>query len=749
MVGLGPEVAELTPAELSGGMQKRVGLARAIAHAPEILFFDEPTTGLDPIMADVINELIVRCVRAARRHRALDHPRHGERAQDRRPRRHALRRQDRLGRPGRAASTTAAIPMSTSSSTAAPRGRSGSAPPRSAALSRWPRRQRAFVCQSCGAAHPRWAGRCDDCGAWNSLVEETAAGPAPAARWQGAAVAARAGRRSPAPARRRRALPSGIAGARPRPGRRASSPGSALLIGGDPGIGKSTLMLQAAAALAARAARSSMSAARRRSTRSGCAPRRLGLAEAPVQLASATVGAATSSPRSTGRSAPDLLVIDSIQTMWVDALEQAPGTVTQLRAAAQALIRFAKQRGSAVLLIGHVTKDGQIAGPRVLEHMVDAVLYFEGERGHQFRILRAVKNRFGPANEIGVFEMAEAGPGAGSQPLRPVPRRSRGGRARARPCSPAWRARRPLLVEIQALVAPAASRTPRRAVVGWDGSRLAMLLAVLEARCGLVMGTRDVYLNVAGGLAGAGAGGGPGGGGGAGLVRARPSGAARHRVLRRDRPRRRGAAVGHAEARLKEAAKLGFARAVMPRSARIGRPVCASTSWAGWTSLYRCSAAPSPAPAGRPGAMSDVPAHPVRHHRRSSSCGLSALAALMRGVVREILGLASWVGAAVVAFLALPYAGPLVRPVVAGDGAGRRRRRGLRLPGGAGRPQDVERHAGQRPSRAAPSARSTRRSASPSASARGRVRRLRRLLLPARYLIKPDQQPEWVRRPPI
>ena len=187
-----------------------------------------------------------------------------------------------------------------------------------------------------------------------------------------------------------------------------------MLIGGDPGIGKSTLMLQAAAAAGrAAAARWSMSAARNRSTRSGCARCGLGLGEAPVQLASATsVGdilATVDQPE-----APALLIVDSIQTMWVDGLEQAPGTVTQLRAAAQALIRFAKQRGSALLLIGHVTKDGQIAGPRVLEHMVDAVLYFEGERGHQFRILRAVKNRFGPANEIGVFEMAEAG-------LVPVP----------------------------------------------------------------------------------------------------------------------------------------------------------------------------------------------------------------------------------------------------------------------------------------------------------------------------------------
>ena len=186
--------------------------------------------------------------------------------------------------------------------------------------------------------------------------------------------------------------------------------------------------------------------------------------------------------------------------MWVDGLEQAPGTVTQLRAAAQALIRFAKQRGSAVLLIGHVTKEGQIAGPRVLEHMVDAVLYFEGERGHQFRILRAVKNRFGPANEIGVFEMAEAGPRAEVPNPSALFLADREDGIAGAAVFAGIEGTRPLLVEIQALVAPSGLGTPRRAVVGWDGDRLAMLLAVLEARCGLVIGTRDVYLNVAGGL---------------------------------------------------------------------------------------------------------------------------------------------------------------------------------------------------------------------------------------------------------
>ena len=339
-------------------------------------------------------------------------------------------------------------------------------------------------------------------------------------------------------------------------------PGAALLIGGDPGIGKSTLMLQAAAAIAAQDREVVYVSGEELVDQIRLRAQRLGLSGAPVRLASATsVGdilATVDRPQ-----APALVIVDSIQTMWVDGLEQAPGTVTQLRAAAQALIRFAKQRGSAVLLIGHVTKDGQIAGPRVLEHMVDAVLYFEGDRGHQFRILRAVKNRYGPANEIGVFEMAEAG-------LVPVPNPSalfladrEDGIAGAAVFA-GMEGTRPLLVEIQALVAPSGLATPRRAVVGWDGGRLAMLLAVLEARCGLVMSTRDVYLNVAGGLR---------------VQEPAADLAVAAAIISSElgRPAPPSAvffgevglagevrAVGHAEARLKEAKKLGFQRAIMP-----------------------------------------------------------------------------------------------------------------------------------------------------------------------------------------
>jgi DNA repair protein RadA/Sms len=196
---------------------------------------------------------------------------------------------------------------------------------------------------------------------------------------------------------------------------------------------------------------------------------------------------------------PGLVIIDSIQTMWSDRVDSAPGSVSQVRAAAHEFTAFAKRRGTAVILVGHVTKEGQIAGPRVVEHMVDTVLYFEGERGHQFRILRAVKNRYGPADEIGVFEMTGQG-------LAEVPNPSALflGEGGARPAGAVVFAgiegTRPLLCEIQALVAPSPLGTPRRAVVGWDSGRLAMILAVLEARAGVAFAGLDVYLNVAGGL---------------------------------------------------------------------------------------------------------------------------------------------------------------------------------------------------------------------------------------------------------
>ena len=275
-------------------------------------------------------------------------------------------------------------------------------------------------------------------------------------------------------------------------------PGSALLIGGEPGIGKSTLLLQLAAAFAKAGRRAVYFTGEEAAAQVRLRADRLGLAKAPLALASETNVSNILATLADGPRA-DLVVIDSIQTLWADALEAAPGTVSQVRAATQSLVRYAKAQGSALLLVGHVTKDGQIAGPKVIEHMVDTVLYFEGDRGHPYRILRAAKNRFGATDEIGVFEMAADG-------LREVANPSElflGDRLASAPGSAVFagvEGTRPILVEIQALVVPSGLGTPRRAVVGWDSNRLSMLLAVIDARCGVSFAQHDVYLNVAGGL---------------------------------------------------------------------------------------------------------------------------------------------------------------------------------------------------------------------------------------------------------
>ena len=274
--------------------------------------------------------------------------------------------------------------------------------------------------------------------------------------------------------------------------------GSAILIGGDPGIGKSTILLQAVSKLANNNVTTVYISGEESVAQVRMRAERLGLSDSPVSLASETNLRDILATLSKG-TCPDVVIIDSIQTMYADTIESAPGTVAQVRTCAQELIRFAKKKNVCVILVGHVTKDGQIAGPRVLEHMVDTVLYFEGDRGHQFRILRAVKNRFGGTDEIGVFEMGELG-------LAEVPNPSalflgdRDGDVIGAAVFAGMEGSRPMLVEIQALVAQSSLGTPRRAVVGWDSSRLAMVIAVLDARCGLGLGAYDIYLNVAGGL---------------------------------------------------------------------------------------------------------------------------------------------------------------------------------------------------------------------------------------------------------
>lgn len=275
-------------------------------------------------------------------------------------------------------------------------------------------------------------------------------------------------------------------------------PGSAILMGGDPGIGKSTLLLQAAAQIAREGGDTVYVSGEEAAGQVRMRAARLGLADAPIRLASVT--SVRDILTTLGSMAPPaLLVIDSIQTMHSDQIEGAPGTVSQVRGCAFELIRYAKENDVALVLVGHVTKDGTIAGPRVLEHMVDVVMSFEGERSHQYRILRALKNRFGAVDEIGVFAMA----GQGLEEVANPSLLFLSGNEEALAGSavfPALEGTRPVLVEVQALIVRLQSgATPRRAVVGWDSSRLAMLLAVLEARCGLSFSSCEVYLNVAGG----------------------------------------------------------------------------------------------------------------------------------------------------------------------------------------------------------------------------------------------------------
>jgi len=425
-----------------------------------------------------------------------------------------------------------------------------------------------FICTACNAAHSKWSGQCDACGAWNTIEEAKPLSSGPKSKGLGT--------------KRGRALDlTDLATEQPEPPRTLAGvdeldrvlggglvKASALLVGGDPGIGKSTLLLQAAARFARNGLKVLYVSGEESAAQVQMRARRLELTESPVRLASETNLRDILTTLDT--EAPDLVIIDSIQTMWLDTVEAAPGSVSQVRSAAHELTTFAKRRGIAVVMVGHVTKEGQIAGPRVVEHMVDTVLYFEGERGHQFRILRAVKNRFGPADEIGVFEMTGRGLVEVKNPSA-LFLSERGEPAPGSVVFAGIEGSRPMLCEFQALVAPSPHSQPRRTVVGWDGGRLAMILAVLESRAGIPFTGLDVYLNVAGGLrvgepaadlAVA-----------AALISAREDAALPKDCVVFGEISLSGALrpVGQTENRLKEAAKLGFRTAVTPvRAKRVG-----------------------------------------------------------------------------------------------------------------------------------------------------------------------------------
>jgi DNA repair protein RadA/Sms len=427
-----------------------------------------------------------------------------------------------------------------------------------------------FICQSCGAVSARWAGRCEACGEWNSLAAEPAEVRPGLPRKPGGRVAlfGLAGEAAPAPrlltgiAELDRVLGGGLVAA------------SSVLVGGDPGIGKSTLMLQAAAALSRAGRRVLYISGEEAIEQIRLRALRLGLESAPLELA-ATINVRDIAGALEAERDLAMVVIDSIQTMWLDSAETAPGTVTQVRSSGFELIRLAKQRGFALILVGHVTKEGTLAGPRVLEHMVDAVLHFEGDRGHQFRILRGAKNRFGPTDEIGVFEMTDRGLAEVANPSALFLAERRGNIAGSAVFA-GLEGTRPVLLEVQALLAANAGGSPRRSVVGWDGGRLSMLLAVLETRCGLRLSGSDVFLNVAGGLR-------------IGEPAADLAVAAALISAATAQPADAGTVyfgevglsgevrqVAQADARLKEAQKLGFERAVLPRRVARGGRTAAS-----------------------------------------------------------------------------------------------------------------------------------------------------------------------------
>jgi DNA repair protein RadA/Sms len=367
-----------------------------------------------------------------------------------------------------------------------------------------------YSCQECGTIHSKWSGKCPDCGAWNSLIEEYETGGATNSVGGNLSTNISAKAKNIKEKGKKIEMAGldalGIDVPRIKVGMVELDrvlggglvKGSAILIGGDPGIGKSTLLLQTAASLSNNGANIFYISGEESIDQVRLRAKRLGLDKSGVKLACST-NVLDIIKTIDVKDSPQVVIIDSIQTMYIEELSSAPGTVSQVRACAGELTMLAKRKNITLLIVSHVTKDGQIAGPKVLEHMVDTVLYFEGERGYQFRILRAIKNRYGAANEIGVFEMNDIGL---SQVLNASELflSSRSENISGAAVFAGMEGTRPILVEVQALIAPSFIPTPRRAVVGWDLNRLAMIIAVLNARFGLNLGDKEVYLNIAGGL---------------------------------------------------------------------------------------------------------------------------------------------------------------------------------------------------------------------------------------------------------
>ncbi|MBI5584678.1 MAG: DNA repair protein RadA [Deltaproteobacteria bacterium] len=443
-----------------------------------------------------------------------------------------------------------------------------------------------FVCQSCGSQSPKWLGRCPDCSNWNSLVEETRSYARPGlGPWDDGSLGAEA----PQPLREistqaeqrfttgvlelDRVLGGGVV------------PGSAVLIGGDPGIGKSTLLLQTLHALSQDGALALYISGEESARQIKMRGERLGVGDSRVQILAET--ALENIFKTLKTLKPRFLAIDSIQTIFSGDLSSAPGSVSQVRETAGRLILWAKKTVTSLFLVGHVTKEGLLAGPRVLEHMVDTVLYFEGERGHSYRILRAVKNRFGSTNEIGVFEMKDAGLAEIQDPSSLF--------LAERPCDvsgsvvvPSLEGTRPILVELQALVSPSNFGVPRRTSMGVDANRVSLLLAVLEKKAGLPISGQDIFVNVAGG------------------VRLEEpavdlgiAAALASSFLDRPIPSNtiifgevgltgevRG--VSQADIRVKEAGKLGFTRCLLPRNNLEKLPVKPTLELIGISSLQDC-----------------------------------------------------------------------------------------------------------------------------------------------------------------